>query len=462
MMVGDRNISIGYSNGTFTIIAYDAGNRVISMVSNPSSFQNFEYGYDNEGNELYEKENHHPAYSEQYQYDNANRLSNFKTGPLTGSVIPNPTTQTQYNYDGLGNRSNINVDGTITNYITNNLNQYTNIIGASNINLTYDLNGNLTYDGAYNFSYDNENRLVNINNGSIANYKYDALGRRIQKTLASQTVKYYYAGQNLIEEYNINDSLQASYVYGDGIDNIIAMRRDNNNYFYHKNALGSITSITSKSGTLVERYEYEAFGKPSIYDPSNNLLSTSEIANYIMFTGREFNNETNNYFYRARYYDCQMGRFSKRDPLGYKEGPNLYAYVENNPINFIDPKGTEITSCGVIAAGVASAFPSPCDALGPLASLLCRVGIGVGGYCIGEWICSPNPDPVPPAKPCLGRCHDTRPRFPKHNFDPNNKPNLDWINSPVPIGPEGSPVSDPQSPFYNPNPNAWDPYPNIY
>jgi RHS repeat-associated protein len=336
---GDRNIGISYSNGTNTSIIYDADDRIVSMLSNPSGFQHFEYIYDNEGNALAKKSNSHPAFSEQYQYDNADRLINFKKGIFAGTVIPNPTTQTQYNYDGLGNRNTINVDGSVISYTANNLNQYTSIFGTSNINPTHDLNGNLTYDGTYNFSYTDENRLVNVNNGSIAKYKYDALGRRIQKKLISQTLIYYYAGQNLIEEYNINDSLQASYVYGDRIDNIITMRRSINIYFYHKDALGSITSITGNTGAIVERYDYDVFGKSSIYNKSNVLIATSLIENSFMFTSRESNAETDNYYYRARSYNFGIGKFLQRDPLGYDEGPNFYTYTKNNPVNFSDPTG---------------------------------------------------------------------------------------------------------------------------
>jgi RHS repeat-associated protein len=62
-----------------------------------------------------------------------------------------------------------------------------------------------------------------------------------------------------------------------------------------------------------------------------------------VFTGRFYDEESGLYYYRARYYDPTLGRFLQRDPLGYRAGPTLYAYVDNNPWQSADPAGLKKT-----------------------------------------------------------------------------------------------------------------------
>jgi len=101
-------------------------------------------------------------------------------------------------------------------------------------------------------------------------------------------------------------------------------------YYYHADGLGSITGLSDATGTMVQTYGYDAFG---------NVTPTGGITKPFTFTGREYDAETSMYFYRARYYDPVMGRFVTKDPIGFAGGVNLYAYVQNNPINRIDPTG---------------------------------------------------------------------------------------------------------------------------
>jgi RHS repeat-associated protein len=90
--------------------------------------------------------------------------------------------------------------------------------------------------------------------------------------------------------------------------------------------LGSIVSITD--------------GTRNVFQSYGSLTTSSSFRSSFTFTGREYDEETGLYFYRARYYDPRLGRFLNVDPIGFDGGDvNLYGYVGNNPVNWIDPWG---------------------------------------------------------------------------------------------------------------------------
>ena len=82
---------------------------------------------------------------------------------------------------------------------------------------------------------------------------------------------------------------------------------------------------------MLARYEYDVFGA------IRNETGTSD--NTRKFTGKEFDADSNLYYYAARYYDPYIGRFTQRDPIG--DGVNWYAYTYNNPLKYVDPTGLQ-------------------------------------------------------------------------------------------------------------------------
>lgn len=109
-----------------------------------------------------------------------------------------------------------------------------------------------------------------------------------------------------------------------------------NSYFYQKDALGSITSLTDNSESVVNTYEYDAFG--------NIINKTEAVNNPYGYTGRRIDSESGLMYYRERFYDPVIGRFLTSDPIGFSGGINFYSYVQNNPVNFVDPEGLS-SSC---------------------------------------------------------------------------------------------------------------------
>jgi RHS repeat-associated protein len=175
--------------------------------------------------------------------------------------------------------------------------------------------------------------------------------------VAGTTTHFVYDGNQVIAEYDGTGTLLRKFAYGPGIDQPVMMEQAGQRYFYHADALGSVVALTDGTGAIAETYRYEAFGEPE---------QASTLGNPYLFTGRRYDPETGTYYYRARYYDPELRRFLEPDPIGYVDGMNLYAYVGNSPVNFIDPSGKVV----FIAAGAAIVLPPAIAAVGTyLASL---------------------------------------------------------------------------------------------
>lgn len=322
-------------NGTYSNYQIDNNSRVTEILHNLNEPVQFNYSYDATGNQEESSYIHNQSNSRSYAYDEVDRLIGVDIG-----LNSSPDSEIDYQYDGAGNRLSVDIDGTTVNYTSNSLNQYTETNGVQNTFFTYDDNGNLTSDGINNFSYDFENRIVQVENQTSIEFQYDAFRRRIKKIVGVDTTSYYYENLNIIEKRNNNEVISGSFVYHfNAIDEVISMYKDGNHYFYHTDAISTIHYITNLTGEIVEHYDYDEFGSFRIFDAENLQIPSSSLDNPFFFTGREYDAEIGYYYYRARTFNANIGRFLQRDPLGFIDGLNTYSYVNNNPVINTDPLG---------------------------------------------------------------------------------------------------------------------------
>jgi RHS repeat-associated protein len=321
-----------FANGVSSTMQYDFANRLSSITT--GTIQNTSFTYDKEMNKTAINRLNNPSLSEQFTYDNGYRLTNYKRGPVGSPVIQNT-----YTYDPVGNRTAANLNGAATTYAVNNLNQLT---GVNSTSFTFDDRGNITYDGGFYKTYDAENRLTkdSASPTSVITYGYDALNRRITKTINGSTLKYTYSGAAQIEERDVSNNLLNRTVFT-GFLSPVMNENSGNSYYYHQNELNSVEAISNSSGRLIESYRYDAYGKPTRYDSLNNPLPYSIAGNRFGFTGQEYDSATGSYRFFYRNYSPETGVFNQRDLIEYGDGMGMYQYVGNDPANGLDVWGLD-------------------------------------------------------------------------------------------------------------------------
>ena len=182
----------------------------------------------------------------------------------------------------------------------------------------------------WRYDWDYENRLTQASTRKqTVRYAYDALGRRVRRNLAGsrENTKYTYDGLDVVMDDNAGT--QTKYLNGVGIDNKLRSTNGANVSYFLADHLGSTNGLTNSSGSLTASNSYDSFG-----NPTNPAFSSR-----YQFTGREFDSFSGLQFSRARFYDPNLGRFISEDPIGFGGGINMYAYVGNHSVMFVDPLG---------------------------------------------------------------------------------------------------------------------------
>jgi RHS repeat-associated protein len=267
--------------------------------------------------------------SVEYGYDDANQLASLTY--RNGSTVMGDLT---YTYDAAGRRTEIggsyartNLPAALASATFDAANHLTNQGGQG---YTYDDNGNLLSDGTRTYTWNARNQLTAIGGSVTASLQYDALGRRISKTVSGATTKYLYDGLNLVQEQDGSGTPTANITAGLNLDEWYLRSDSAGARYLLADALGSTIALADGAGAIQTSYTYEPYGETA--------ASGSASANPLKYTGRE-DDGTGLYYYRARYYQPGIKRFVAEDPIGLLGGPNLYAYVGGNPISFADPLG---------------------------------------------------------------------------------------------------------------------------
>jgi RHS repeat-associated protein len=340
-----------------------------AKISDGSVIDSRTYRWDRMGNKTQRKDVRlgGPRYTHDYSYDNIYRLIH--------TIVTNPANmvarETDYTLDGVGNRTQVTASpdpGSEAGPYTWNvatpepadcpMNQYTTTPFDSRL---YDRRGNLVRmippagpPAQRTLVYDYRNQMVAFSDpvvGVSATYRYDALGRRIEKTVTTNgtpvTTRFFLSGWQEIEEQDAAGVTQATYVYGNYIDEVLTMRRAGTNYFYHSDDLYSVMALSDAAGTSAERYEYGDYGRALEPGGLAALAAPSpSIGNPWLFTGHRFEFESSLHCFRTRYLDPAGGRYATRDVVGIwgdvVNCGNALTYVANRSTSLLDPTGRGI------------------------------------------------------------------------------------------------------------------------
>ncbi len=354
--------TLTWGNGLTLDRQYDLDGRL--STQRISSLEDLTYYYDPASNITQIAP--YSGFAKDYHYDALNRL--------TEEVIPEATKQ--YTYDEVGNRTERTVttqtaDGSLKTsrvpyrYATDS-NRLSHIWSRP---ITADENGNLLnlkWDRHY--QYDVTNRLSSVlKNGSpLANFYYNALGERLRKeTPAYGGNRLYQYGDNgqLLSEHFINGQGRhyktRNYIWLGSQPIAMVEQLVNTShavyaeaiYYLHTDHLNTPQRITNAQQQVIWQWQGDAFGDgKEIADPDGD---GKKFWFPLRFPGQYYDGETGLNYNYYRDYDRQLGRYVQSDPIGLEGGLNTYAYVNSNPLKFIDPTGeSPLTGSGLPCFGL--------------------------------------------------------------------------------------------------------------
>lgn len=345
---GQRTVR-AFENGVNTYYTNDAAGQLVALAhvktNGGSVLVQINYGYNAVANPTNRMESFtgFNSATDVYAYDSTDQLTNVNYSGGARVV--------GYNYDPMGNLTNKLDNTNTTTFTANNLNQLATLNGT---NLTYDAKGSLLTRPGWSYTWNAKNQLTVAEQTNPAEgskkmtFAYDGKNRCAKRRTYTYTsgnwsltldTCLYYDKWNLVEERDGSGSVIAAFANGPVMDEILAKLTSTNTVFYHGDAQNSTLVLTDASANVAERYRYDAFGLPSLYDSTFSPLSSSLYGIRHLFQGREWLAEVKLNDHRNRHYSPEMQRWISRDPIQELDDIHLYRFVFNSPASLVDPTG---------------------------------------------------------------------------------------------------------------------------
>ncbi|QNM96747.1 RHS repeat-associated core domain-containing protein [Chitinimonas koreensis] len=417
-----------YGNGEVRSASYDQNGRMTSLTLGDSTLS---LSYDTGGrlveqqmaggwwDRLLQRLGLPVGQTDLFDYDKLDRLTAWQADGQTRL----------YDYDATGNRTRIQTSS-ITHDQT--IDPASNRLIAGAGVYQYDANGNRVTDSRQSYRYDVRGRLIEAGG---AQYTVNAFGERVIKTYQGQTTLYHYdQWGRLLAETDAQGATRREYVYLDTLP-VGVIDFGTEIRYIHTDHLGTPRLVTDAAKQAIWAWRGEPFGATAAdEDPTG---SNAPYAFNLRFPGQYFDKETGLHYNYHRDYDPQVGRYIQTDPIGLAGGINTYAYVSNNPLSGIDPKGLDcVAANGTVTCGGPGqptvSFPRPPGWPSTITSNSpgyhkydVRVKMnGVDANCVMQgMINTPTPGSPAPATP-WGTANNATPSTPQSMFDA-----LDYVSS---------------------------------